>query len=302
MGLISKITRRLNFDKKKKYDSRIKGRHDIKGNLFYHATNGKKANYLRVIEGKKGIDVCLRYEHDSKSTIVYHFKYNRDNLLLLRGVSVNNKIIISDGSIPDFAIGAKPFNKECKFEWVPAHERVKGVSLNNQLDIKYDDKIFKISQKFNAVNPSFPREILWEHNVTHEISIEKPFLEITNGIVFLQDTEINKAYLTMLPANTRNIHKLYLSNGDVYNDIPNDGSSIKADDTVSSAMYVGNDKDNLNYIAAVETDKVKHQPVTITFRGDRVTKFYLTEFSGLAKKDDRINHKQRIVCVTDKSQ
>lgn len=297
MSLISKLTRRLNLDKKKKYHSDIKAKHNIKGNLFHHIMNGKEANSIQVTKHRNGVNVSLRYVHDSESNVIYHFKYNIDNLLLLRGVSINNEIIISDGSIPDFAISAKPVDGSCKFEWVPAHGKMKGVSLNNKLDIDYSDEHFRISQKFNAVNPAFPECILWEHNVIHEISIVKPFLEITNSCTFLQDTEIKNAYLTMLPMNTKHANKLYLSNGVIFNDIPNDGTTLKMDDTVSSAMYTG--KGKKTYSAVVETNEIKQQQVVITFRKDRVTKFYLNELTGVAKKGDCIVQTQRIGCVTN---
>lgn len=301
MSLIAKINRKLNLSKTVEYDESIKGQHDIKGNLFDYINN-KKAESFEVKKVNRGKKVCLTYEHDLISSIEYHFRYNRDDLLLLRGVSINKLMIIPENSIPDFAIYARPAGTDCKAEWVPAHGRIKGVSADNKMEINYDNASFKITQMFNAVNPNAPDEILWIHSVEHTITKESPYLEITNSMEFMQDTEVDRLFLTMLPVNAKNVNKLYLSNGTLFNGIPNDGTHYREEDEFSSAMYTGEYKSGLNYAAAVETNRVGNHRAVVAFRKDDISKFYINESPGIARKNEVINNTQRIVCLTADSE
>lgn len=297
IGKIKKINRKFNLVEKKEYSLNLKKNHHIKGSLFSYAMKYKEASLLKVSSNKKGVNVCLKFKHDEKSRVVYYFKYNKDNLLLLRGVSVNKKMVISDSSILDFAISAKPFGENCSFEWVPAHQRKKMVSVDNTISIDYDDTHFKINQTFNAVNPNFPSEVLWKHNIIHEISAEKPFLEVTNNINFVRDTEIKRTYLTMLAVNSKAIDRFLSSDGALFDEIPNDGTKPQLDNYCSSAMCIGDSGDGIKYAAAVESDQNKRRQAFVTFRQDNLTKFYIDEFSGIARKNESIEGKQRITCV-----
>jgi len=242
MSMVSKLKRKIISTKKTGFSEEFKKIHLFQGNLFDRIVNDKKATNLYTDKLKSGVNVCLTFEHDESQKVKYHFKYNSDRLLLLRGTSINNKMVISENSIPDFAISAKPLNANCKPAWIPQHGSVSGVTTRNEIDIICNVSYFTINQSFCAVNPNEPNEIMWKHHVTHKVTVDKPYLEISNQIEIVQDTEINRMYLTMLPANSKNVNHLYLSNGIMYDKIPNDGVEIKFNENISSAMYVGGEK------------------------------------------------------------
>lgn len=299
MDIFAKAYRFFNFGRIVKYKEDIKQNHNLGPDLFSLALRDKVATELQVAKLENGLNVSLKYAHDQDSRIEYHFKYNRDGLLLLRGASINNKMIIASNSIPDFAISARPWGQSCKAEWVPAHGKVNDVSLNVDMKIDYTDKYFELHQKFEAVNPRSANQVMWVHLVSHKISLEAPFLEISNQINFVADTEIKKLYLTMLPIQSRNINKLYLSNGMLITQIPNDGSSIEIAETIPSAMYVKENKNTLDYLSAVEGVNPTIAPAVLTFRKDNISKFYVREMNDeVAKKGKEITRIQRIVCLT----
>lgn len=299
MNILKKIYHLLNSGKSIAYHEDIKKKHSFGKELFTLALRNKKASKFKVQKIKSGLKISLRFTHDLDSNIEYHFKYNRDGLLLLRGGSINNKMIIASDSILDFAISARPLGELCRMEWVPAHGRTKGVSIDIKTEINYNDSSFELYQTFNALNPNVPNRVLWAHSVRHKISIDAPFLEVTNQIKFINDTEIKSLYLTMLPANAKNVDKLYLGNGVLFNQIPSDGTSIKDSGAISSAMYVKENKNSLDYIAAVSTQQEEISQTVVTFRVDNVSKFYINEMSdSVARENEGIHKTQRIVCVT----
>jgi hypothetical protein len=300
--LIKKVVSFIRKEKRIEYKPSKKGGHDLGSDLFALAMKGKIATGFKVEKIRKGFRICVSYAHDPNSTIEYYFKYNVDSVLLLSGVSINKVFIIARNSIPDFAISARPLGEMCKMEWVPAHGRIKNVSLNNKIEIKHDSNSFEVIQTFEAVNPNSINGKMWEHTVGHRISIGSPYLEISNEVRFMEDTEVNKLFLTMLPASSKNVDKLYLGNGVFFSEIANDGTHINDSDAASSAMYVKENESTLDYVAAVETDIKDPIGVKISFRKDNVTKTYINGRNGLlARKGDEIISSQRIVCITSRS-
>ena len=239
-----------------------------------------------------------------------------------------SKMLISQNSIPDFAISAKPNNTSYKSEWVPMHGSVGGVSLSPHIKVEADgielinvagvlpkDEFYynvgsiSINQSFLATNPNGTDGNMWKHFVSHTISKRFPLLVINNRLEILQDTIIGNMYLTMLPVHSDNVSRLVLNNGVEYNSIPRDSSSIPLDMDVSSVMFAGETSLGRYHACAIDIGSygeaigVRHNhnsnPIgLLTFRADNVAKFYLNAFSGVVTKGTVFKNTQRIACVS----
>jgi hypothetical protein len=238
----------------------------------------------------------------------------------------NSRYLVSPNSIPDFAISARPVNATYQVEWVPAHA-VRDVSANPAIKVIIDgiDRIaipknnlsenfygvknIEIIQSFDAVNPNGDDGAMWKHYVRHFISLENPYIEISNRIEILQDTKIDSMYFTMLPVDSSNASRLVLNNGVEYNSIPKDGTDVHLGIDISSAMYAGMYENGRSHATAVDvlsyTEAVGQRyrigsfnPTRLTFRADNVAKFYLNAFTGTAITGDVFQNTHRIACVS----
>lgn len=238
-----------------------------------------------------------------------------------------SRIAVTPSTIPDFAVSSRKNGATYAPTWCPVHGNVKDVSTGVAMKLIIDgtDRIaaangilsttyFNVKdivliQNFDAQNPNGIADgALWTHYVTHRININKPFCEISNKLIFLQDTKIDSMYLTMLGVDASQMSRLALNDGTEYNNIPTDGSDIALDNKVSSAMYVGEYTsgrthgcavDVLSYADATSERQIKiSKPARITFRVDGVAKFYLNAFSGIATAGQEFSNTQRIIAVT----
>lgn len=297
--------------------------HDYLGSMVDKYLNSVDISGIRIAKTSEGVEICVIPKKEEDSQVInYCFNYNADGLLLLRGVETNVKripkskkiSIISKNSIPDFAIAARPAGSEKDFNWVPIHGKALGVSLNTKIEFKVNGQIvsknalnsididdFEIVQSFNARNLGHPTEVLWKHTVIHSISKKEPCLSVSNRVDFLRETEIKNMYLTMLPATSKSMDKLYLNDGSSFPSIPMNNSELKISTGADSAVYLGKYGD-FNYICAVDIlDKKEGKEARVTFRGDNVTKFYLDTFNGIAKKGQVFTNTQRllVLCSVD---
>lgn len=279
---------------------------------------------------RKGINVGLCLDNEDATIIEYKFRYNKDRLLLLRSVATGpidkkekflddkkSLNIVSPRSILDFAISARPSEGDYKPVWVPVHGKVKNVSLNPTIKVFIDTSVqvdsplgmlkenfssirqFKIVQSFVAVNPLSPEKVMWRHSISHDISVDRPYCEIENKIEIMRDIHIERMYLTMLSAVSKNMTNLILNNGIKYNSIPQNGIKLELDRKINSAMYYGRSLENGFIACAVDVvNPQKEMDTRVTFREDNVTKFYLNTFTGIAKKDDVFQNAQRIICIS----
>ena len=238
--------------------------------------------------------------------------------------NTNQEELVSQSSIPDFAISARPAGTALSRQWVPVHSGVSGVSKNitakiiidgitrgqtkeYPLDNDYFDiDSFELIQSFGAYHTD-DSTLLWQHYVSHRISKDNPYLSISNRVEIKSNVDIGDLYLTMLPVNSQKTTRLVLNNGDEFEPVPIDGSSIDFDD-VSSAMFSGEYKTGYYFGTAVDvlsyTEAIgarlsdSHDVGVITFRTDDLAKFYLRAFKGIASDGDVFQNTQRISCIS----
>lgn len=216
--------------------------------------------------------------------------------------------IVSQNSIPDFAILAKPEGAIYGAEWVPEHGGVAGVasSLIYRLQVDGDSITtnpgdlsslsefrlchdVKIQHKFSATNPNGSDGEMWAHTITHSISLARPWLNIKNRIVVSQNTEVSVGYFGMLPSDSGNVSRLLLNDETEFSPVPADGSESSFGVGVTSAIFAGQfSLSPSNYHAAagrvssireagsLGRDIEPEEIGRITFRADGVTKVYWT--------------------------
>lgn len=308
-----------NFSKKTNFNHNDVVRNNVNwGSFVEKFLSLVNAKNIKLVGAKDEVKVEISF--DNESIVQYRFKYDKDGLLLLRGVAIKKgskfKYMITPHSIPDVAISARPLESECKMVWVPSHGTIKNVADNITLAIVVDGKLLtetddfaiesvgnvKIMQTFEAYNPNEPFSQMWEHSIKHEIDRSAPFCEISNTIEIVTNTEIRDMYLTMLPADSSNVSKLLLNDGTEYNSIATDGTDLDEGSNVTSAMYLMQSTDGStdDVIAVDNTSSVGEDdfPARVTFRTDNVSKFYLNHFSGIAKKGTTFNGTQRLICLS----
>jgi len=215
------------------------------------------------------------------------------------------KAIVSQNSVPDFAISARPLGAAYNSEWVPNHGSVTGVSYSpsikvmidgietigtpgTTLDATYDFREiedFQIMQKFEARNPNGTGGSMWAHWVTHTLRKRDPVLSIKNRLEVLQDTRMTQIYFGMLPAASANVTRMALNDGTELSAIPVDNSEQTFGWNVTSAMYAGEFVTGNSHAVAVEVTSLRDSasfgtsyaqavPGRISHRADGTTKIY----------------------------
>lgn len=209
-------------------------------------------------------------------------------------------------TIVEFAFHARKAGATYPREWVPQHAGVSGVSLNPFIKINLDGfdvasvpgvlpsytyieiDQFEVDQIFKGNNPNGSDGALFNHTLHHTISRNNPVLKIQNAMTFLQDTDVDLGYLSMLASRQSNMFRLVLNNGEIIQPIPVDGSETTKDLDVSSMLFVGeyNPGSGNFHAIAVDNEAMREacnlgnnlepsgDPVRITYRSDDIVKVY----------------------------
>lgn len=241
--------------------------------------------------------------------------------------------VITVNSIPDFAILAKPSGAVYSSEWVPNHGAETGVSTSILVKVLIDGVLaasttnfdfttdytyrqiesFKILQEFDAVNPNGSDGTMWVHKIQHSVTMDEPFVSITQSIDLQQDTEFELSYFAMLASDSDSVDRVVYSDGyTVSGGLPTDGSEVDRPIGPISAAYTGTYSSGVFHGCAVRVSSLQeannyggtYQPTTDfmrqTYRADTVVKTYwnLCAADAVVASGTRMTCRHDILAVT----
>ena len=239
------------------------------------------------------------------------------------------KYIVSENSVPDYAIQGRKSGTTTSFAWSPVHGATTGVSnsistkvyFNGVSEITSPNGVpgfsykeidsFSISQKFDVYNPNAVSDgILWKHNINHIIDIRNPYLTIQNAMNLMQDVNFGLGYFGMLPSKQSTMNKLMLNNGVEYSTLPTVAQEDYYDCKVTSGVFIGELISGNYHACAIDMSSVidnynigkdfePTQKARISFRTDDIAKIYFTALRGVdIPKATKLSCQNRICCVS----
>lgn len=239
------------------------------------------------------------------------------------------KYIVSNKSVPDYAMQGRKAGTSTSFEWSPIHGSVTGVSSAISVKLKLDGKVevgsastlpsftykeiksFELFQRFDVSNPNaVANGVLWKHYLNHIINDRNPFLVIQNSMQLSQDVEFGLGYFGMLPSSQSVMSKLILNNGVEYNPLPTVAKEDYYDYDVTSAAFVGENASGSYHSCGIDFSSTEDaynlnanfEPsikARISFRTDDIAKVYFTSFrTGIVPNGTKLSCQNRICCVS----
>lgn len=239
------------------------------------------------------------------------------------------KYIVSEKSVPDYAIQGRKAGTSTSLEWSPIHGTVTGVSSSISTKIAFNGLVevsssntmptfvykeinsFSLLQKFDVYNPNAVSDgVLWKHNLNHIIDFRNPYLTIQNTINLVQDVNFGLGYFGMLPSKQSTMQKLILNDGTEYSTLPTVAQEDYYDYKITSGAFVGENASGSYHACAMDISSVidaynvnksfePTQKARISFRTDDIAKVYFTALrSATVLKGTKLQCQNRICCVT----
>lgn len=222
--------------------------------------------------------------------------------------TATEQAVLSESTINDFAMSVRPEGAVYDREWVPQHSSVSGVAIGVGFSLMVDSARIgsgagfipstggaydylecsevKLIHTFDAVNPNGASGTMWEHYITHDLSLESLSLKISNRMEIAQDVDIGSGYFGMMGVDSNNLSRLVLSNGVERNSIPQDDTSEDLGWGITSGMVAGEYSSGRYHGAAIRISSLREAanlnnprleqnlPILITYRSDGVAKLY----------------------------